>query len=232
MTESNLSFVEYTGDGSTTQFALTIQGEDIGYFSTNDIHGYVDGVEVPILINRQTPHLVNFSEAPAASSKILIRREMPITKTYADFERGSNFGQRQLNNSFLQQLYLTQQILDGFFPESFYLKGDIDVGGHRIINVADAIDESDAVTKRQVEQFTEDLRVTGGSTISASPPPLAIKGQRWTDCKTYISYIYTGNEWVQDVPNIGGLSILTSPNGTKWLLTVSDAGVLSSTEII
>lgn len=157
MEKSNLSFVRHTGDGVTSQFALTMQGEDIGYISTKDIRGYVDKVEVPVFINKQTPHMVNFVDVPPAGSNILLRREMPLTKTYADFERGSNFGQRQLNNSFLQQLYLTQQILDGFFPEGFYFKDDLNMGMNRIINMAAPVDKYDAVNKEVTDNLESGL---------------------------------------------------------------------------
>lgn len=228
---NNLSFVRYTADGTTSSFALTVGGADIGYFKTTDIHAYVDGAPVASTINPQTPHIVTLLSTPPSGSSVLIRREVPFESPYADFSRGNNFGQRQLNNSFLQQLYLTQQILDGFLPDGFYFKGDVSFGGNRITAVGDAKVDTDAVNKKQLEQFTEDLSVVGGSTISEEPPELKVRGQRWTNCSTMIPYIWTGNEWVQDVPTIGGTSILVSPDGGKWLLSVDNIGSLYTTKL-
>lgn len=151
MAYSNLSFVRHVGDGNRTLFPLTVAGENMGYFRTEDIHTYVNDVEVSNVINPQSPHLVLITPAPPSGSDVLIRREMPIEKPYADFSRGNNFGHRQVNNTFLQQLYLTQEILDGFLPDGYYMKQDIDMGGNKISNVADAELLDDAATYRQLQ---------------------------------------------------------------------------------
>lgn len=169
MAFSNLSFVRHTGDGSRTQFALTVAGENMGYLRTEDIHTYVDGTEVPNVINPQSPHLVVISPAPADGADILIRREMPVNKTYADFSRGNNFGHRQVNNSFSQQLYLTQELIDGFVPEGFYMKQDVDWGGKVPKNIGDAIEPDDAVKKAVTDAL--DVRV---SSIENSTPTSSI----------------------------------------------------------
>lgn len=151
MAFSNLSFVRHVGDGVRTQFPLTVAGENMGYFRTEDIHTYVDGVEVPNVIHTQSPHIVNILPAPSDGADVLIRREMPINKTYADFARGNNFGHRQVNNSFLQQLYLTQELIDGFTPKGFYMKQDVDMGNNKHTNLSDGIDDGDSVNVRQLK---------------------------------------------------------------------------------
>lgn len=154
---SNLSFVRHKGDGVTNQFALSVAGENIGYFRISDIHGYVDDKEVPITIDPNSPHIVRFTETPKLNADILIRRQMPVKKTYADFERGNNFGHRQVNNTFVQQLYLTQELLDGFFPSGFYFKQDVDLGGNKITNLGDATEDSDAVSKKVTDSLNKRL---------------------------------------------------------------------------
>lgn len=167
---SNLSFVRHVGDGTTTQFALAVAGENIGYFRTSDIKTYVDGIEVANTINVASPHLVLITPAPSVGSDVLIRREVPLDKPYADFERGNNFGQRQVNNTFLQQLYLTQEMLDGFTPEGFYHKQALIMGNHKIKDVAPATEEGDVVEFKQWDynvQETEDrINSLEGSTLS------------------------------------------------------------------
>lgn len=158
MAFSNLSFVRHTGDGSRTQFAITVAGDNMGYLRTEDIHTYVDDVEVPNVINPQSPHIVSITPAPAKGADVLIRREMPVSKTYADFSRGNNFGHRQVNNSFLQQLYLTQELIDGFTPQGFYMKQDINYGGHVLTNLGDAVNPDDAVKKSVTDAL--DSRMT------------------------------------------------------------------------
>lgn len=151
---SNLTFIFHLGDGSTKSFPIAAAGETLGYFRAEDIHGYVDGAEVPTFIEPTSPHLLLFVTAPPAGSEVLVRRIMPVEKPYADFERGNNFGPRQVNNTFLQQLYLTQELLDGFLPDGYYLKQDMNAGGYRITNLGDAQEPDDAVNKKVTDQIT------------------------------------------------------------------------------
>lgn len=165
---SNLSFIRHVGDGEATQFPLSIAGEDIGYFRPSDMKAYVDGLEVPMVINPASPHLGIISPAPVVGADIMIRREMPLDKTYADFSRGNNFGQRQVNSSFLQQLYLTQEILDGFFPVGFYFKQNMSMGKNRLKDVADPVDPGDAVNKKTTDELLERIKyVTEGPELQA-----------------------------------------------------------------
>lgn len=152
---SNYSYVTHLGDGSTTMFALSVSGENIGYFRTSDIHAYVDDLEVPFTINPASPHLVIIQPAPAQGAEVLLRRQVPADRPYADFMRGNNFGQRQVNNTFLQQLYLTQEIIDGFYPEGYYSKQDLNMGGHILTNLGDGSDATDSVNKGQLDMVDE-----------------------------------------------------------------------------
>lgn len=151
MTTGNLSFVRYKGDGSRTQFPLVSAGENIGYFRTSDIHTYVNEKEVDNVIQPQSPHIVSIVPAPDAGTDVLIRREMPVKAPYSDFARGNNFGHRQVNNSFLQQLYLTQEIIDGFLPDGFYFKQNINMGGFIIENLGEGTSSDHAINKGQLD---------------------------------------------------------------------------------
>lgn len=176
MTTSNLSFVRYKGDGSTTTFSLVAAGENMGYFRTDDIHTYVNNTEVPNVIQPQSPHIVHITPAPVAGSDILIRREMPIKKPYSDFSRGNNFGHRQVNNTFLQQLYLTHELLDGFLPDGFYMKQGLNMGGYPITNLADPQSDTDATNVQSVKALVANYAATtqdatASITVSASISP-------------------------------------------------------------
>lgn len=156
---SNLSFVQHTGDGVTTTFLLAVNGDNIGYLRTEDIHVYVDGVEVDFTIQVASPHLAILNEAPADGAVVIIRRQMPQDATYSDFSRGNVFSQRNMNNSFLQDLYLTQELLDGFLPEGTYQKQDMDFGDEWApTRLREPVNDSDAATKSYVDEV--DARVT------------------------------------------------------------------------
>ncbi len=225
---SNFSFVRHVGDGSTSNFNIAISGENIGYISTDDIHVYVNDIEVAYVIYPESPHIAVVQPAPAYGADVLIRRIMPTDKPYANFARGNNFGQGQINNSFLQQLYLTQELLDGFFPEGFYLKDDISLGGNTLVDIGGdielngnritgsglAVDDGDLVSKEYLVNAFQTVAVSGGSITSEEPPAIKVHGQRWTRCSDRKSFTWdedilgdpsTGG-WIEDNPSTGAIS--------------------------
>lgn len=122
-----LSYVRRLGDGNTTSFTFSFTGQDEGYIRESDIVVLVDGASAPFtLLSFNTLELTT---APAYGSEIIIRRVMPKNVPYADFQRGNNFGQEVLNNSFLQTLYILHEILDGWFPDGFIIRSDVEFEG-------------------------------------------------------------------------------------------------------
>lgn len=146
------SYTRDVGDGFKTIFSLSFAGQDNGYIASANIHVYVDGADVPFTINQSDPNKVYLSSPPAAGSDVLIRRKMPQNLPYADFQNGQPFSQDTLNKSFLQQLYLTQELLDGFLPDDFYYKQDVNMGVFNIKNLGDAVDPDDAVKKSTLDE--------------------------------------------------------------------------------
>lgn len=204
MDYTNLSFTKHVGDGSTTQFSISTAGRNIAYIDTSNIYVYVDGEAVSYTIQIDTPHMVRLDTAPKAGAEILIRRQMPMQEPYADFKRGNNFGHRQVNNSFLQQLYLTQEIIDGFKPKGFYYKQDLNIGNHKLYNVLDGEDELDAVNMRQYNELDVRLSAVEGLTGSIDK---VVRYVPWT-------YIATGGE-----------TKLNPPYGFNSVATVAINGV-------
>lgn len=143
----NFSYTRDKGDGVKTVFTMSFAGQDEGYLSTSNIHVYVNNIEAPFTINASDPNKVYLASAPPVGADVLIRRIMPKGVPYSDFKNGNPFSQDTLNNTQLQQLYVTQELLDGFLPDGFYFKQDVGMGGHRIKNLGDAVDPDDAVKK-------------------------------------------------------------------------------------
>jgi len=225
MTTNNWSFVRYVGDGVEDTFALTVDGADIGYLRTEDMRGYVNDVLVDTSIDTASPHLIKFAAPPADGSEVLIRREMPIDKPYADFTRGNVFSQRAVNSSFLQQLYLLQEILDGFLPDGYYSKSNLNMGGHRVVDLGDAVDQTDAISKKFTDALDArlDLLETtfGPSTAFMSIPFTATEGQ--TDFVLPVNT--TGAFCIKDGAflnrSIGDYSVV---NGTTIRMSVPQEG--------
>lgn len=169
----NFTFTTHVGDGSTTAFTFSFAGQDTGYIDSSNLAVFVDTVPVSFTVNRSDPNKVYLTTAPAVGTQVLIRRIMPKNVPYTDFKRGNAFSQDNLNRSFLQQLYVTQEMLDGFLPEGFYFKQDVNMGGFNIKNLGDAVDPDDAIKKETTDALEERLVSLEGDLSSVSPSTLA-----------------------------------------------------------
>lgn len=214
----NFSYTRNTGDGSTTVYTMSFAGQDTGYINPTNIHVLVNGVEVPFTINPTDPNKVYLSSAPAAGSDILIRRIMPNTVPYSDFQNGNPFSQDTLNNTNLQQLYLVQELLDGFQPAGFYYKQDVDMGGYNIKNLGDAVDPDDAVKKEVTDGIISRLEglESGFDEISSNTIP-------W-------KYTATGGETVLSPPYTFH-GALVFKNGITQTMGVNDSYTVANSQI-
>lgn len=214
----NFSYTRNTGDGSTTVYTMSFAGQDTGYINPTNIHVLVNGVEVPFTINPTDPNKVYLSSAPAAGSDILIRRIMPNTVPYSDFQNGNPFSQDTLNNTNLQQLYLVQELLDGFLPAGFYYKQDVDMGGYNIKNLGDAVDPDDAVKKEVTDGIISRLEglESGFDEISSNTIP-------W-------KYTATGGETVLSPPYTFH-GALVFKNGITQTMGVNDSYTVANSQI-
>lgn len=143
------TYVSHTGDGVRTVFDFQFTGEGYGYFRKSDI--YVSVAKQPVGFTLVGTNQVQLVTPPPLGSLVMIRRIMPKDEPYARWERGNNFNARNTNNSFLQQLYLVQELYDGFLPDDFTIRTDIDFGGYRATNLGAAINDGDAVTLGQLK---------------------------------------------------------------------------------
>ena len=125
-----LSYVEYQGDGVTQDYVFSFEGQDAGYFDPSHISVLVDGEEIVYTLLSSNTLRTTF--IPASGSTVRIQRTVPNDVPYADFSRGNNFGQEVMNRSFLQQLYLMHQILDGRYPEGYTVETDVRYTGGTI----------------------------------------------------------------------------------------------------
>lgn len=145
------TYVVDVGDGVKKDFPFSFAGQDTGYLAVSNIAVYVAGVQVGnYTIRPSAPNTVTFSTAPAVGAEVLIRRIMPKLVPYTDFSRGNPFSQDALNDTNLQMLYLIQEIYDGYLPEGFFFRVDIDMRGHKLINLGDGVNDGDSVNMKQL----------------------------------------------------------------------------------
>ncbi|UJH95883.1 tail fiber protein [Pantoea phage Nufs112] len=149
------TYVVDVGDGVRKDFPFSFAGQDTGYLSVSNIAVFIAGVQASnYTIRPSAPNTVTFSTAPAVGAEVLIRRIMPKLVPYTDFSRGNPFSQDSLNDTNLQMLYLIQEIYDGYLPEGFFFRVDIDMRGHKLINLGDGVNDGDSVN---MGQFSEEV---------------------------------------------------------------------------
>lgn len=214
----NFSFTRDNGDGVKTVFTMSFAGQDEGYLSAANIHVYVNGTEVPFTINPSDPNKVYLSTAPASGADVLIRRIMPKNVPYSDFKNGNPFSQDTLNYTQLQQLYVTQELLDGFLPDGFYFKQDVNMGGHNIKNLGDAVDKDDAVKKSVTDSLSNRL-----SSLEDNLDDLASRTAPWR-------MVASGGEVEISPPYHFTTALLfingvTQTLGSEYAYTVSDSKI-------
>lgn len=154
----NYTFDTAVGDGVTTAFTFGFAGPDEGYIDLKrDLRVFVNNVEVAFTTSFADPNKVFIVPAPAVGAAILVRRIMPRDNTYSDYKGGNAFTPDTLNYTALQQLYLTQELLDGFYDKDFYFKQDMNMGGHRIYDLHPAVDPKDAVNFTQLKGVSANI---------------------------------------------------------------------------
>lgn len=104
-----LSSVTYSGNGSTTQFAVPFQ-----YLFPTDVSATVNGVMTPFTF--VNPGVAAFTAAPPASSIVIISRHTNILTPIVVFEDGSTVEASDINTAELQSLYLAQEANDLLGP--------------------------------------------------------------------------------------------------------------------
>jgi hypothetical protein len=170
----SLSFAQTQGNGVTLSYPITLQG---GYFTPDDIVvEFIDVATGEITEQSDTTYSIEtgfviFQTAPTSDVYVRIRRKVALENTYSSFNRGNDFGKDNINNSFLNVLYQLQQLADGFLPDDFYLKYNLNAGSKRIVNLLDGEDDQDAAT---VSQLNTDQITTNTADIATLTDAIAL----------------------------------------------------------
>jgi len=143
------SYVRYTGDGTTTQYAIAFS---LGFLSRDDVHAFVNDVEVPFTwIN---DGLLELDTAPANGDAVLFRRIVSKEELIHDYHDGAVVIEKNLDESNMQNLMAVHEMLDGFFD--LKVNNEVDMLMNRIINLGDPIDDGDAVNYRVLKDRIAD----------------------------------------------------------------------------
>ena len=160
------TFDEKTTDGVTTVYTFSFAGADTGYISKSDIivETRLSGqdlwevldVSLWTLQGTNQIQLVAAIATPAdGSPNLRIRRVVDKDQPYASFERGAMLDMVSLNRSFIQIVESIQELLDGFYPGGFIMRQDLDMSGHKVVNLGDGTSPKDAVNRGQLNPVIE-----------------------------------------------------------------------------
>lgn len=139
------SYVLYTGNGTTTNYAFPFE-----YLNESDVKVRVNGVLTGFTFLNQST--VTISPPPAIGEIIEIRRETITETAPVDFADGSVLLERDLDYVTKYNLFASQEAYDiasdAIAPDT---SGQLDAKNRRIINVANPVSPQDAVNKQTLQ---------------------------------------------------------------------------------
>lgn len=146
-----LSFVQYTGDGTTSTFNVSFL-----YLSQDDVVVTVDGTASPFTWLDSSR--ISITTAPSTSSVVDIRRVTNRTSRNVDFQDGSVLNESTLDADSSQVFYIAQEAFDAA-DEAIKLtpEGIFDAEGRRLTNLPTPTEDNDAVTKGYADGVRSDV---------------------------------------------------------------------------
>lgn len=167
------SYIEYVGDGTTKTFNIPFT-----YLKQADVKVYVGGTDTAFTFTSAS--VVSLATAPASGVVVRLARTTDASSRAVDFQDGSVLSESDLDTSADQVFKIAQEAIDkageGLFKTA---DGLFDAQSRRIKNVADPVNDQDAVTKKWAMTATESQlqQATSQATAAASSAAQAAASQ-------------------------------------------------------
>lgn len=146
-------------DGSLNRISVRVP-----YFSKDDIHVYVDDIEINSSASEQSTYTwrwdgdyIAITPNVASGSEVLVRRITPINEAIHIFDGRSEFDDQSMDENFQQLIYIAQEYSEGSGIKDVF--SDINMHGYKITNVGWATDDDDIVTYGQYKKDAEGAKV-------------------------------------------------------------------------
>jgi len=142
------SFVRYTGNASTTAFAISFS-----YRVAADLTVTISGTATTAFTLNAAGTTLTFNTAPANASAIEIRRKTSQTTRLTDYADGSVLTENDLDTDSEQAFFMSQEAIDDASDVISLDNSDFqyNVGNKRLKNVANPTSAQDAATKDYLE---------------------------------------------------------------------------------
>ena len=153
------SFVRYTGNGSTTQYAVSFT-----YRDQADITVTINGVATTAFTWNASGTQITFNTAPASASAIEIRRTTSQNSRLVDYAAGSVLTENDLDTDSNQAFFMSQEAIDdaGDVIKLDAANFQWDVQSKRLTNVADPVNNNDAVNKQFISTNLPNITTVAG----------------------------------------------------------------------
>ena len=142
------SFVRYTGNGSTTQYAVNFT-----YRDQADITVTINGVATTAFTYNASGTQITFNTAPASASAIEIRRTTSQTSRLVDYAAGSVLTENDLDTDSNQAFFMGQEAIDDANDVIKLSNTNFQWDGQskRLTTIADPTSAQDVATKNYIE---------------------------------------------------------------------------------
>ena len=203
------SFVRYTGDGSTTQYAVSFS-----YRDQADVTVTINGVVTNTYSWNAAGTQITFTSPPASSSAIEIRRRTSQTSRLVDYAAGSVLTENDLDTDSNQAFFMGQEAIDdaGDVIKLDAANFQWDVQNKRLTNVADPVNDTDAVNKQFISTNIPNINTVAG--ISADVTSVANIASNVTSV--------ANNEADIDLVALNMPSVTTVANNISDVVTVAN----------
>ncbi len=191
------SYVAYTGNGSTTQYAITFP-----YVNQAHIKCYVNYVDTAYTYVNSTT--IQLATAPTNGHRVEVRRVTPINNVLVDYTDGATLVAADLDTTALQNLYLEQE-LDDNQKRAIYVDdatGLMTAGSQRITFVADPSSAQDAATKNYVDTRSfGTAQIADGAITTAKIAASAVTTAKIADGNVTTAKILDDNVTTSKIPD-------------------------------
>ena len=159
------SFVRYTGDGNTSAYSIPFS-----YRSTADLTVTLGGVATTAFTLNAAGTTLTFNSAPASTVAIEIRRRTSQTSRLTDYASGSVLTEEDLDTDSTQAFFMSQEAIDdaGDVIKLDAANFQWDTQSKRLTNVADPVNNQDAVTKAFLSTNLPNITTVAGISSNVS----------------------------------------------------------------